>query len=184
MLFNCAAANACQSDTAKPYSRSWPELHTASAPVMLLLLAIPALFVGNQACSGCHAEIYRSYSATPMAMSSGRNLPALTPGSFRHAASQVRYDIDAKGLVRLPRARQRDQRQLSYFIGSGVAGRSFGLPPRRISLSRRRSPGTRKPVPGMSRPAMRPIPYPAGAGRSSLPASSATPARRGGARAR
>jgi hypothetical protein len=93
---------------------------------MLLLLAIPALYVGNQACAGCHAEIYRRYSLTPMAMSSGRSLPALTPGSFRHAASQVRYDIDAKGLVRLSKGERRDQRQLSYYIGSGVAGRSFG----------------------------------------------------------
>ena len=94
---------------------------------MLLLLAIPALFVGNQACSGCHAEIYRRYSATPMAMSSGRNLPPLTPGSFRHDASRVQYDIDAKGLVRLSKGDKRDHRQIDYYIGSGVAGRSFGF---------------------------------------------------------
>jgi predicted CXXCH cytochrome family protein len=93
---------------------------------MLLLLAIPALYVGNQACSGCHAEIFRRYSQTPMALSSGRELPALTPGSFRHEPSQVLYDIDAKGLVRLSKGTKRDERQLSYFIGSGVAGRSFG----------------------------------------------------------
>src|SRR5260370_25122455 len=96
---------------------------------MLLFLAIPALFVGNQACSECHAEIYRSYSRTPMAMSSGRNPRPLTLGSFRHAASQVRYDIDANGLVRLSRGEKRDQRQLSYYIGSGVPGRSFGCTP-------------------------------------------------------
>ena len=92
---------------------------------MMLFFAIPALFVGNQACSGCHAEIYRSYGVTPMAMSSGRNLHPLTPGSFRHAASQVRYDIDANGLVRLAKGDARDQRQLIYYIGSGFAGRSF-----------------------------------------------------------
>jgi hypothetical protein len=92
---------------------------------MMLFLAIPALFVGNQACSGCHAEIYRSYTLTPMAMSSGRNLRPLTPGSIRHPASQVRYDIDANGMVRLAKGEKRDQRQLSYYIGSGVAGRSF-----------------------------------------------------------
>jgi hypothetical protein len=61
-----------------------------------------------------------------MSLSSGRNLPPLTPGSFRHGASQVRYDIDANGSVRLSKAEVREQRQLSYFIGSGVAGRSFG----------------------------------------------------------
>src|SRR5437899_10298117 len=93
---------------------------------MMLLLAIPALFVGNQACSGCHSEIYKRYERTPMAISSGRNLPPLIPGSFRHAASQVRYDIDANGLVELSKGKKRDQRQLSYYIGSGAAGRSFG----------------------------------------------------------
>src|SRR5579872_5049005 len=93
---------------------------------MLLFLAMPALFVGNQACSACHADIYRRYSLTPMAMSSGRNLPELKPGSFTHDASQVRYEIDAKGLVRLSKDAKRDQRQLAYSIGSGVAGRSFG----------------------------------------------------------
>jgi predicted CXXCH cytochrome family protein len=93
---------------------------------MMLFLAIPALFVGNQACSRCHDAISRSYVVTPMAISSGRNLPPLVPGSFRHDASQVRYDIDAKGLVRLSKAEARDQRQLSYYFGSGVAGRSFG----------------------------------------------------------
>src|SRR5437763_3282427 len=95
------------------------------AAFMMLLLALPALFIGNQACSGCHDAIYRSYTATPMAMSSGRELPPLIPGSFRHATSQVRYDIDANGLVRLVKGAARDQRQLSYYIGSGVAGRSF-----------------------------------------------------------
>src|SRR5580698_8625764 len=100
---------------------------------MLLFLSIVALFagnqgsfVGNQACARCHADIYRRYAATPMANSSGRNPRPLTPGSFRHAASQVRYDIDASGLVRLSKGDARDTRQLSYYIGSGVAGRSFG----------------------------------------------------------
>jgi hypothetical protein len=92
---------------------------------MMLLLAIPALFVGNQACSGCHAEIYRNYGLTGMAVSSGSNLRPLTPGSFRHTASQVRYDIDANGLVKLSKGSATEQRQLSYYIGSGVAGRSF-----------------------------------------------------------
>jgi hypothetical protein len=61
-----------------------------------------------------------------MAVSSGRTLPRLTPGSLRHAPSQVRYEIDANGLVRLFKGEKRDQRQLSYYIGSGIAGRSFG----------------------------------------------------------
>jgi hypothetical protein len=60
-----------------------------------------------------------------MATSSGRNLRPLTLGSFRPPASQVRYDIDGSRLVRLSKGELRDQRQLSYYIGSGVAGRSF-----------------------------------------------------------
>ena len=93
---------------------------------MLLFLAIPALYVGNQACVPCHQAISRSYGVTPMATSSGRRLPALTPGSFRHDGSQVRYEIDANGLVRMSKGEKRQQRQLTYYIGSGAAGRSFG----------------------------------------------------------
>jgi len=90
------------------------------------MFAIPALFVGNEACSGCHQEIYRSYTSTPMAMSSGSELPALTPGAFRHAASKVSYEIDANGLVRFSKGDKSGERQLNYYIGSAVAGRSFG----------------------------------------------------------
>lgn len=93
---------------------------------MLLFFAIPALFVGNQACSGCHAEFFRQYSSTPMAISSGRKLPPLVPGTVRHSASGVRYEIDDKGMVQMAKGEKWDQRQLSYYFGSGVAGRSFG----------------------------------------------------------
>src|SRR5437870_4839957 len=91
---------------------------------MLLLLAIPAFFVGNQACSGCHAGIYKSYSLTPMANTSG---PAgsVSQGSFRHAASGYSYDVDARGMVRFSKAKSRGEQQLDYYIGSGAAGRSY-----------------------------------------------------------
>lgn len=91
---------------------------------MLLLLAIPALFVGSRACAPCHAEIFKSYSATPMAMSSGR--PATVPaGTFRHAASGVQYAIDDAGLVQFSKGDANGSQKLEYFIGSGAAGRSF-----------------------------------------------------------
>jgi len=67
---------------------------------LLLLFAIPAFFVGNQACEPCHAAIVKAYSGTPMAISSGHNRGRLTPGSFRHAPSGVRYDISDSGLVK------------------------------------------------------------------------------------
>src|SRR5258708_26697704 len=59
-----------------------------------------------------------------MAMSSGRNLP-LIPGSFRHGPSGVRYDIDTSGQVSFSRGTTKGERHLDYYIGSGVAGRSF-----------------------------------------------------------
>ena len=100
---------------------------------MVLFLSIYALFainqgsfVGNQTCARCHADIYQRYAGSPMALSSGREPGPLTAASFRHAPSQVRYEIGANGSVRLSKGGARDVRQLSYYIGSGVAGRSFG----------------------------------------------------------
>ena len=49
----------------------------------------------------------------------------MTPGSFRHAASGVRYDISDSGLVKFSKGGARGERQLDYYIGSGAAGRSF-----------------------------------------------------------
>src|SRR5579883_1568053 len=62
-----------------------------------------ALYIGNKACAGCHAEISRRYAATPMASSSGMDPRPLTPGAFVHAASGVRYEIDRNSEVKLSR---------------------------------------------------------------------------------
>ncbi len=93
---------------------------------MLLFLVVAALFAGNKACSSCHSEIFRRYSMTPMAITSGSKLPPLVAGSFLHAKSGVRYEIDPKGGVRLSKDEKREERQLSYYFGSGEAGHSFG----------------------------------------------------------
>ena len=66
-----------------------------------------------------------------MAMSSGKGLsfmpgPLLTAGAFVHPTSQVRYEIDRNGEVKLSKGAARDVRRLSYYFGSGAAGRSFG----------------------------------------------------------
>jgi Tetratricopeptide repeat/Cytochrome c554 and c-prime len=90
---------------------------------MMLLLA--ALYVGNSACKPCHAEIVRSYEATPMARSSGKVNEGVPPGSFRHAPSNTEYDIGSSGKVQVSRGARRSERDLEYFIGSGAAGRSF-----------------------------------------------------------
>jgi hypothetical protein len=92
---------------------------------MMFLLAVQALFVGNPACRPCHAEIFRSYSATPMAKSSGRVVDDVPAGSFRHEASGVEYRIDRNGGVALTKGPARQQRALQYFIGSGTAGRTY-----------------------------------------------------------
>jgi hypothetical protein len=93
--------------------------------MILMLAAVPALFTGNQACAPCHAEIVRAYSGTGMAHSSGRVASGVTPGSFRHAAAGVSYEIDTAGRVRLSNGSTRAERKLDYFIGSGTAGQSF-----------------------------------------------------------
>jgi tetratricopeptide (TPR) repeat protein len=93
--------------------------------MIMMMLAAQALYVGNGACAECHAEILRSYNATPMAQSSGRvdrNLPA---GSFRHVESGVEYRMEASGMVHMSKGSEESQRRLDYFIGSGMAGQSF-----------------------------------------------------------
>ena len=108
---------------------------------MLLLLAIPALFVGNQACSGCHAEIYKRYSLTPMAMSSGRSLPALTPDRSVTTLRRSVMRSMARAWSGYPRVR-------SMSSGSSVTSSAQGLPAEALATSvtdfclKHRSPGT------------------------------------------
>lgn len=91
---------------------------------MILLLLVVPVFVGNEACAACHAQINRTYLATPMAQSSGK-VAAVASGAFEHVASRTQYRIDATGAVSVQRQETRSERRLEYFIGSGAAGRSF-----------------------------------------------------------
>ena len=50
-----------------------------------LMAAVADEEVGSRVCSGCHAEIYRKYSATSMSRSSGRAGAAALPESFENA---------------------------------------------------------------------------------------------------
>jgi predicted CXXCH cytochrome family protein len=93
--------------------------------MILMLAAVPALFVGNRACAPCHGSIVRAYSGTGMAHSSGRVTNGVTPGSFHHAATGVSYEIHTTGLVLISKGSTRAERKLDYFIGSGAAGQSF-----------------------------------------------------------
>src|SRR5262249_2063902 len=91
--------------------------------------------VGSQACSGCHAEIYRKYMATGMARSSGRVgagdfAERLTSASFEDPKTGAAYRIaKTKEAYRLelgrPSSGVKGERTLRWFIGSGRVGRSY-----------------------------------------------------------
>ena len=93
--------------------------------IVLLLLAPVALYVGNHACAACHSEIFKAYSQTPMAQSSGAVTGGLTPGSFLQGDAKTTYRIDSAGAVTVVTPMQSVERKLDYFIGSGAAGRSY-----------------------------------------------------------
>ncbi len=85
---------------------------------------------GSEACSGCHAEIYKSYSSTVMANASGLAANGLITGEFDDKISGVRYRVykqDEHVWMSYERASEKfsGQRELLYFIGSGRKGRSY-----------------------------------------------------------
>ena len=88
-------------------------------------------YVGNQACAGCHAAIFESYSKSSMAHASGPAMENLTSADFVHQKSNVHFQIYAKDeKVWLSFERPGDpevqgKRELLYFIGSGWRGRSY-----------------------------------------------------------
>jgi hypothetical protein len=99
----------------------------------------PASIPGNEACASCHAEIYQSYAKTVMARASGPAADGLIAGKFDDTISGVKYRVyrqDGKVLMtydRDGRDKNKDkdkdplhgQRELLYYIGSGVKGRTY-----------------------------------------------------------
>src|SRR6266704_6422657 len=91
--------------------------------------------VGNKACAGCHAEIYRRYSATGMARSSGRTATDPFQESFERAefsdsVSGAKYRVAPAPMgYRLEYSRSaagvQGERIIEWFIGSGSVGRSY-----------------------------------------------------------
>ena len=81
------------------------------------------------ACTPCHPAIYRSYTQTPMARSSGAVGAELFEGSLRHTPSSMLYRINREGgkvFLRYERnGSTRGAQELHYSIGSGAAGRSY-----------------------------------------------------------
>lgn len=90
---------------------------------------------GSKSCAGCHAEIYRTYSATGMANSSGRIgsgafRESLAAASFTDPASGAAYTVEAvEQGYRLrfarPAVELTGERTLRWFVGSGNVGRSY-----------------------------------------------------------
>src|SRR5271169_4500074 len=86
---------------------------------------------GNEACASCHTEIYNSYMKTAMARASGPAVEGLITGEFTHKLSGVRYRVYKQGeqvwmsYERKSESGFRGQRELLYFIGSGVKGRTY-----------------------------------------------------------
>jgi Tfp pilus assembly protein PilF len=105
-------------------------LRVAILPFTACLIALPAHGVPDEVCAKCHAEIYRSYEATPMAQSSGRvdaaHAPTATavPFSTLGAAFQVLPQTSGPE-IRITEDGQSASHRLRYFIGAGVTGRSY-----------------------------------------------------------
>ena len=94
----------------------------------------------DEACAGCHRDIYDRYRKTPMANGSGAAASGFLPAKFTHAASGVSYRIEEEsGRVYLDFERKTDglnvsdaganalkgRRELKYFLGSGRRGRTY-----------------------------------------------------------
>ncbi|HYO84123.1 MAG TPA: tetratricopeptide repeat protein [Bryobacteraceae bacterium] len=82
-------------------------------------------WTGNESCRPCHRALYDHYVSTPMARTSGPVDADITPGKFRHKPSGVQYSIDDNGRVHWSTSTLSGVRQLNYYIGSGMAGRSY-----------------------------------------------------------
>ena len=79
--------------------------------------------IGSQACRPCHPAVVKSYAETPMARSSGpvESIP-LAPATFTAAGWQYRI---SENQLRFKESGAEISVPLSFFIGSGTAGRSF-----------------------------------------------------------
>ena len=114
---------------------SYPMNFRLSIRVALLLAgaAGPAHGLDSKACAACHPAIYRSYSATSMARSSG----AVNHGQFQESfersafaspAGTAQYRVsnhDGEISFDFQQGDIKGRRRLDYFIGSGAVGRSY-----------------------------------------------------------
>jgi hypothetical protein len=103
----------------------------ASSDTKLQAVATGISLHPDDACAGCHKDIYERYERTPMAKGSGAATSGLLRGGFLHAASGVRYNVflrDGKAWMSYDRDHEpalHGEKQLLYFIGSGLRGRTY-----------------------------------------------------------
>jgi hypothetical protein len=104
-------------------------------PLFPLAAAMEQDTVGSKACSGCHAQIYRKYSASSMSLSSGK----VGAGAFRENFDRANFSYPALSAdyhvsvapegYRLEFSRAdsgvRGLRLLGWFVGSGRVARSY-----------------------------------------------------------
>jgi Tetratricopeptide repeat/Cytochrome c554 and c-prime len=103
------------------------------AAVLLPVTAAANAYVGSAACRGCHPAIFKSYSVTPMALSSGRTgsgsfRESFARGEFAAADSDGQYRVSQEPggyFLEFTSGAIHARRRLDYFIGSGAAGRSY-----------------------------------------------------------
>src|SRR5262245_10164345 len=96
--------------------------------------AVPG-WTGSAVCATCHRRIYQSYMRTPMARSSGAVgtgliQEAFENASFSHASSGFEYRVSREAeRYSLKFGKKTGElsgaKALKYFVGSGVAARSY-----------------------------------------------------------
>jgi hypothetical protein len=85
----------------------------------------------DAACARCHAAIFKTYLATPMANASGLATDKLHTGTFVHTASSTEYTIAARNnqaVLSYRSSKSPDIAQqfpLDYFLGSGHLGTTY-----------------------------------------------------------
>lgn len=87
--------------------------------------------VADAVCARCHAAIFKTYLATPMANASGTAGEKLHTGTFMHAASSTEYRISEgtnQAVLSYRPVRSPDEARefpLDYFLGSGHLGTTY-----------------------------------------------------------
>ncbi len=100
--------------------------------VGVALFASAAGATDSKVCAKCHANIYRAYEATPMSETSGVVDPATAPTSkrtqFTDSGTGTRFRVARREnatSIHFARGDAEGERQLDYFIGAGLLGRSY-----------------------------------------------------------